>query len=113
MLDNDRIRLRHMLDAACDAIAFAEGRSREDLDSDRQLVMAVVKCVEIIGEAANQVSPAARTELKDISWRDMIDMRHRLVHGYYDINLDVVWSTLQEDLPPLIKMLQAIPGVKE
>lgn len=77
-----------------------------------QLIMAVVKCVEIIGEAANQVSSAARTELKEISWRDMIDMRHRLVHGYYDINLDVVWSTLQEDLPPLIRMLQAILGVK-
>ncbi len=110
MRDKDKIRLQHMLDAARDAIAFAEGKSRKDLDKDRQLVMAVVKCVEIIGEAASQVSAATRNEINDIPWRDIIDMRHRLVHGYYDINLDIVWSTLQEDLPGLIKSLQTVQG---
>jgi len=107
MRNDDRIRLRHMLDAARDALCFAEGRRREDLDADRQFVMAVVKCVEIVGEAATQVSSETRAEVPELPWQDIIDMRHRLVHAYYDINLDIVWSTLQEDLPPLIKILEA------
>ena len=106
MKNEDRVRLRHMLDAARDALSFAQGREREDLDSDRQLVMAVVKCVEILGEAASRVSPETRAEIPELPWRDMTDMRHRLVHGYYDIDLDIVWSTLREDLPPLVETLQ-------
>ena len=70
--------------------------------------MAVVKCVEIIGEAANNVSAAGREEAASLPWENMVGMRHRLVHGYYDINLDVVWSTLQEDLPPLVDALEII-----
>ena len=97
-----------MLDAARDALSFAEGRTRHELDTDRQLVLAVVKCVEIVGEAAAQVSAETQAELPRLPWQDMIDMRHRLVHAYYDINLDIVWSTLQEDLPPLVERLQAI-----
>ena len=110
MRNEDQVRLRHMLDAALDALAFAEGRSRKDLDRDRQLVMAVVKCVEIIGEAASQVSPQAQKEIPGIPWRDIINMRHRLVHAYYDVNLDIVWSTLRQDLPPLVAELQATLG---
>ena len=101
MPDSDKIRLQHMLDAARDAMSFADGRAREHLDSDRQLVMALVKSIEIIGEAASKVSPDTQAEITGIPWRDIIDMRHRLVHGYYDINLDILWSTLQEDLRPL------------
>jgi len=108
MHSDDVIRLRHMLDAAHDAVSFAEGCSREDLDSDRQLVLAVVKCIEIIGEAASRVSPEGQAEAPELPWRDMIDMRHRLVHAYYDVNLDVVWSTLREDLPPLIAALENV-----
>jgi len=108
MRNDDTIRLRHMLDAAHDALSFAEGRSREDLDADRQLVLALVKCIEIIGEAAGQVSPEGQAQAAELPWRDMIDMRHRLVHAYYDVNLDVVWSTLREDLPPLIAALESV-----
>ncbi|MCK4282877.1 MAG: DUF86 domain-containing protein [Candidatus Brocadiae bacterium] len=110
MKNEDRIRLQHMLDAARDALSFAEGRVREDLEADRQLALAVVKCVEIIGEAASQVSPETQGELPELPWPKMVAMRHRLVHTYYDINLDVVWSTLGEDLPPLVETLQVILG---
>jgi len=98
-----------MLDAAGDALSFARGRKREDLDCDRQFAMALVKCVEIIGEAASHVSVETRRDTTQLPWRDIIDMRHRLVHGYYDINFDILWSTLREDLPPLIEALRAIP----
>jgi len=111
MRREDCIRLHHMLDAARDAVGFAHDKKRDDLDSDRQLVMAVVKCVEIIGEAASQVSEETRSEISNLPWIDMINMRHRLVHAYYDINLNVVWVTIQEDLPLLIKALGAIPDL--
>lgn len=87
--------------------SFPGGRE-EDLDGDRVLVLAIVKCVEIIGEAAGRVSPEGRSEAPGLPWKDMAAMRHRLVHAYYDINLDVVWSTVREDLPPLAEALQVV-----
>ena len=100
-----------MLDAAREAIGFARGRTRRDLDDDRQLVLALVKAVEIVGEAAYQVSDETRLGLPDIPWRDIVGMRHRLVHAYFDINLDVLWRTLQDDLPLLLEELErAAPG---
>jgi uncharacterized protein with HEPN domain len=95
-----------MLEAAQEALALARGRPRADLDADRGLLLALVKCVEIVGEAAANVSPPARERLSDVPWRAIINMRHRLVHGYFDINRDIVWQTLQEDLPALISLLQ-------
>ena len=110
MKNEDRIRLQHMFDAARDAVSFAEDRPRQDLDSDRQLVLAVVKCVEIIGEAASQVLSETQAELPQLPWRKIIAMRDRLVHAYFDINLDIVWSTLQQDLPPLVAVLEGTLG---
>jgi uncharacterized protein with HEPN domain len=109
--NDDLIRLRHMLDAARDAVLFARGRAREDMDGDRQFVFALVKCVEIIGEAASQVSDETRRELTQLPWREMIDMRHRMVHAYYDINLEILWRTVRNDLPPLIQILEQVPGL--
>ncbi len=106
MKREDRVRLQHMFDASGEALSFAEGKTRTDLDEDRQLVLAIVKCVEIIGEAASQVSRKGRSEVPELPWQDMVAMRHRLVHAYYDVDLDVVWSTVRQDLPPLAKALR-------
>lgn len=95
-----------MLDAAREAVSFASGRTRADLDEDRQLVLAVVKDVEIIGEAANAVTESARLELPDLPWQEIVAMRNRLVHAYFDINLDILWQTVQQDLPMLIERLE-------
>lgn len=105
MRRDDLIRLRHMLDAAQEALTFAQGSCRADLDGDRKLVLALVKAIEIIGEAAYQISPTTRAQLPRIPWEDIIGMRHRLVHAYFDINLDILWQTVQEDLPPLLQAL--------
>jgi uncharacterized protein with HEPN domain len=99
-----------MLDAARDAVAFAKGRGREDLDSDRQFALALVKCVEIIGEAASQIPAEAQNEVAALPWREIIDMRHRLVHAYYDINMEILWRTICKDLPPLIQSLEQAVG---
>lgn len=105
MLRNDAIRLRHMLDAAQEAIAFASGRTRSDLNDSRMLVLSLVKAIEIIGEAAFRISPATRVELQDIPWDAIIGMRHRLVHAYFDINLDILWRTVTDELPALVDLL--------
>lgn len=107
MRPEDAVRLRHMLDAAVQARAFVRNRSRRDLDDDRQLAWALVKAIEIIEEAAYQTSDAARAEIPEIPWADIVGMRHRLVHAYFDINLDILWKTIQEDVPPLIAALEA------
>jgi uncharacterized protein with HEPN domain len=105
MLRKDAIHLRHMLDAAQEATGFARGRTRSDLNDSRMLVLSLVKAIEIIGEAAYRVSPATRAELQDIPWDAIIGMRHRLVHAYFDINLDILWRTVTDELPPLIDIL--------
>ncbi len=114
MRKEDDVRLRHMRDATRQAIGFAEGRSRADLDTDMMLVFALVKALEIIGEAANQVSDSTRNEVAALPWADVIGMRHRLIHAYFDINLDILWQTVQQDLPPLITALDnALSGKGE
>ena len=108
MRRDDEIRLRHMLDAAREAVAFASGRSREDLSADRMFALAVVKDIEILGEAAARVSSETRSRHPQLPWQDIAGMRHRLIHAYFDINLDIVWSTLLDDLPSLISSLEEI-----
>lgn len=108
MQRDDRIRLQHMLDGAREALSFADGRRREELDEDRLLVLGLVKAIEIIGEAAYQVSESTRADVLGVPWEDIVGMRHRLVHAYFDINLDVLWRTVLDDLPPLIAPLQSV-----
>ena len=107
MRKDDAVRLRHMLDAAREAMGFVRGRTRADLDTDRQLVLSLVKEVEIIGEAAYQLSEETRASIPEMPWEDIIGMRHRLVHAYFDINLDILWQTVMEDLPVLVRLLES------
>jgi uncharacterized protein with HEPN domain len=108
MQPHDNIRLRHMLEAAKEAVEFATGNSRKDLDVDRKLSLAIIKSIEIIGEAASKISETFKAENDNIPWRDIISMRNRLSHGYFDVNLDIVWETLQTDIPDIINVLSLI-----
>ena len=108
MYKHDEIRLWHMLDAAREAITFAQGRTRNDLDNNRQLVLALVKSIEIIGEAATQTTESTRRLLPEIPWEQIIGMRNRLVHVYFDVNLDILWKTVRKDLPELISLLESV-----
>lgn len=108
MAKSAEIRLRHMLEAAQEAVAFVQARARNELDGDRMLSLALVKLIETIGEAANSISPAIREAFPQIPWPEIIGMRHRLIHGYYEIDLDIVWEVISNDLPPLINQLKKI-----
>lgn len=106
MLRNDLIRLQHMLDAANEAISFASGKSPRDLAHDRMMALSIVKSIEIIGEAAAKVSQETRKKYPAVPWATIVAMRNRLIHVYFDIDLDRVWDTLTDDLPPLIAKLE-------
>ena len=103
---DDAVRLKHMLDAAKQAVSFTCGKSREDLDSDLQLTLAVTRLVEIIGEAAKRVSPEVRERLSLIPWRAIAGTRDRLVHAYFDVDLDQLWQIVTADLSALIAALE-------
>ncbi|MGB8217460.1 MAG: DUF86 domain-containing protein [Candidatus Methanoperedens sp.] len=108
MRKDDLIRLRHMLDAAKEATLFAKNKTRSSLESNRMLTLSIVKDLEIIGEAASKMTQETRDEFPQIPWLNIISMRNRLIHAYFDINLDIVWKTVVEDLPPLIAELEKI-----
>lgn len=106
MSPDDRIRLQHMADAVRSAQRFLSGRKREDLDTDEILRFATVRALEIIGEAASRVSPPGRAQLPAIPWTRVVGMRNRMVHAYFDIDHDVVWRTVQAELPALLAVLE-------
>ena len=108
MRKDDRIRLQHMLDAANEALNFIRGKNRADLDSDRMLVLSLVRELEIIGEAASKVSVETRSQNTSIPWQDISGMRNRLIHAYFDVDLDTVWSTVSKDLPVLKADLEKV-----
>lgn len=105
----DRVRLQHLVEAAEKAVSYAEHRSRADRESDELLRLALTKLVEIVGEAAQQLSEATRAEYPEVPWSAAARMRDRLVHHYFDVNLDVLWSTVTEDLPALLGQVPRSP----
>ena len=106
---DERVRVQHMLDAAKKAQEFLVGRTRDDLSTNDMLALALVRLLEIIGEAAKNVPTEIREAFPQIPWSLVARTRDRLAHGYFAINLDRVWEMVSNDLPPLIKALEAIP----
>ncbi len=101
-----------MIEAAEQALAFVRGRNRADLDGDPMLRLALARAVEIVGEAAAQMSEAGRGELPAVPWLQITGMRNRLVHAYFDINQDILWNTVELALPTLLKQLKTALGTE-
>ena len=89
----DSVRLRHMLEATEKAVAFARNRTRADMDTDEQLTLALTRLLEIIGEAAASITETVRDNNPPIPWRAIIGTRNRLIHGYFDVDKDIVWNS--------------------
>ncbi len=108
MPPEDLTRLRHMLDSAQEAADLIKGKIREDLDRDRLLNLALVRLLEIVGEAASRVTIPTRLKYPNIPWAPIVSLRNRLIHGYDAVDMDILWKILVEDLPGLIGQLQGI-----
>jgi uncharacterized protein with HEPN domain len=105
-LADEVVRINHIIQAAEQALEFTKGRHRSELDQNVMLGLALVRLLEIIEEAAWRVSEPMRSRYPEVPWRNMTDMRNRLIHGYFDVDLDTVWETVTAQLPPLIPKLQ-------
>ena len=105
MPHEDLTRLRHMLDSTLEASGLIKGKSRADLDRDRLLNLALVRLLEIVGEAASRVTIPTRLKYPDIPWTQIVSLRNRLIHGYDAVDLDILWKILVDDLPGLVKQL--------
>lgn len=110
MRKDDLVRMRHMFDAAQEALSFTKDRKRSDLDKNRMLSLSLVRLIEIIGEAASKISLECQNRYQAIPWGQIISMRNRLIHAYFDIDNDRLWDTVRADLPALIAELRkALP----
>jgi uncharacterized protein with HEPN domain len=105
---NTSVSLRHMLDHALEVVAMTKGKKRADLDKDRQLNLALVRLLEIIGEAASRVPKEEQARYADISWSEIISLRNRLIHGYDTVDFDILWQIVSQDLPGLIESLRKV-----
>jgi uncharacterized protein with HEPN domain len=93
-----------MLDHAREAVQLVHGHERADLDQDRLLNLALVRLLEIVGEAANRVPERERERLPEIPWPQIVSLRNRLIHGYDDVDFDILWQIVSRDLcAPLSK----------
>jgi uncharacterized protein with HEPN domain len=104
--ESDLTRLRHMLDAAQEAVELAGGLSEEQLGQERTVSLAVVRLLEVVGEAASRVSAETRRELSNVPWGEVVGMRNQMIHAYMDVDLAIVADTVRDDLPALIDALR-------
>ena len=107
-LRDDGTALRQMLQHAEEAVSLVEGLTQPELEKDRVLSLAVVRLLEVTGEAANRVSENRRNEAPQIPWAQIIGLRNRLIHGYDAIDMEVLWQILSADLPVLAIALREL-----
>lgn len=108
ILKDDINRLNHMLDAINDITEFTKDKKRNDLKDDKMLSYSLVHLLELIGEAANGISNEFQMNNSNIPWKAIIGMRNRLIHGYFDIDLNIVWKTVNKDIPKLKREIEKI-----
>ncbi len=104
--DNALSFMRQMLEHATEAVAIAKGKSRADLDNERQLNLWLARSLEVMGEAAARVPEEDRNGYPGIPWAEIISMRERFVHGYNAIDFDILWQIVTQDLPVVIESLR-------
>ncbi len=105
MPNPDTVRLRHMREAVAAALEMAGGHGRADVSGNLMLAMALTRCLEILGEAASRVTPQVCSRFHTIPFSKMVSMRNHLIHAYFDVDLDIVWTTIEDDLPSLLTAL--------
>jgi len=110
MLEDDELYLGHMLETARKATAKLQGITREIYDGDENLRLTLAHLVQILGEAARHVTPETQAAHPEIPWREIVGMRHKIVHDYMNLDEDVLWEVVTQDLRPLIAALENIPS---
>jgi uncharacterized protein with HEPN domain len=107
-MDKDRLYLDHIVQAISKIERYTKDVTLEDFRTNELIQDAVVRELEIVGEAVRYVSDATRRRHVDVPWSQISGMRNKLIHEYFGVDVDVVWKTITEDLPPLRKQLEKI-----
>ncbi|MDD5525672.1 MAG: DUF86 domain-containing protein [Smithella sp.] len=108
MKPDDKIRLQHMLDAAQEAVTFFNSLNGENIGNNRLVSYAIIRLIEVVGEAATQISKEYKNSHQELPWAQIVGMRNRIVHAYFDIDYSLVESTVKHDFPALIKQLEKL-----
>jgi uncharacterized protein with HEPN domain len=108
MFKDEWVYVGHMLDMSQQALEISNNKNKEEYDNDITLRLALTHLVQVIGEAAQRVSNPFRDAHPEVPWREIIGMRHRIVHDYLNVDEEVVWQVVQDDLPPLVETLKRI-----
>jgi uncharacterized protein with HEPN domain len=106
MQKDDLVYAGHMLDTARKATSKIAGQAREEFDRDENLRLALAHLIQVLGEAARRVSPAFQQAHPEVPWKQIVGMRHKVVHDYLQVDFDIVWAVVTADLPPLIADLE-------
>jgi len=110
MPKDDAVYVGHMLDMARQARELVASRTRADYDADLALRLALAHLVQNIGEAARRVSPQLQKAHPDIPWRNIVGIRHKVVHDYFYVDYDIIWDVVTSDLPGLVSKLDLVVG---
>jgi uncharacterized protein with HEPN domain len=108
MNPREYLRFTHMLEMGETVANFVKGRTREDLDADQVFMMGLRMVIALIGEAASQIPRATQANYGQIPWPQIIGMRNRLIHGYDEVNLDLVWHTATQHIPIMVTLLREV-----
>ena len=104
-MKKDKVYLTHILDAVSDIEKFMQGVSEDEFFRNKEKQYAVLRALEIIGEATKNLSGELRTKSADVDWKNISGMRDKLIHAYFGVNLPLVWETVKKDLPQLKKQV--------
>ena len=107
-MKKDEAYLKHILDAISDVEKFTEGISKEEFYESKEKQYAVLRALEIIGEAIKNLSRELKAKHRVVPWKDIAGMRDKLIHGYFGVNMELVWETVKKDLPELKKEIDNI-----
>jgi uncharacterized protein with HEPN domain len=108
MQNEDRTRVLHMIEAAEVVSRFVTDRRREELDTELMLLFALVRAIEVFGEAAARISVVTKAANSEIPSPEIVAMRNRLVHAYFDVDRSILWKAATEEIPALLPRLRAL-----